>query len=232
MMQTATRLLRLVDLAAGAVVSACMAVMVMVISAQVFMRYVLNSSFDWADEIARLTFVSAVFLAIPLGIREGAHVGITIIVQYLPPKMQDLLRRVLCLVAAMMLVVVFTRRSPSPRSPGQSGWACCELRPRCFSCRSSSACCTARFTLLSWPSVQPRLCGQTFRKGPKHESDRHRIVPRAGASGHAAGLLTGGRGARGLWLSGFDLSILPPRLLNSVNSFPLMSIPLFMVAGN
>lgn len=107
MMQTATRLLRLVDLAAGAVVSACMAVMVMVISAQVFMRYVLNSSFDWADEIARLTFVSAVFLAIPLGIREGAHVGITIIVQYLPPKMQDLLRRVLCLVAAMMLVVVF-----------------------------------------------------------------------------------------------------------------------------
>lgn len=35
----------------------------------------------------------------------------------------------------------------------------------------------------------------------------------------------------GLWLSGFDLSILPPRLLNSVNSFPLMSIPLFMVAG-
>ncbi len=35
----------------------------------------------------------------------------------------------------------------------------------------------------------------------------------------------------GLWLSGFDLSVLAPRLMNSVNSFPLMSIPLFMVAG-
>lgn len=35
----------------------------------------------------------------------------------------------------------------------------------------------------------------------------------------------------GLWLSGIDLLVLPPRLMNSVNSFPLMSIPLFMVAG-
>lgn len=35
----------------------------------------------------------------------------------------------------------------------------------------------------------------------------------------------------GLWLSGFDLAVLPPRVMNSVNSFPLMSIPLFMVTG-
>ena len=35
----------------------------------------------------------------------------------------------------------------------------------------------------------------------------------------------------GLWLSGFDLSVLAPRVMNSVNSFPLMSIPLFMVTG-
>lgn len=35
----------------------------------------------------------------------------------------------------------------------------------------------------------------------------------------------------GLWISGFDLLILPPRLMNAVNSFPLMSIPLFMIAG-
>lgn len=35
----------------------------------------------------------------------------------------------------------------------------------------------------------------------------------------------------GLFLAGFDLLILPPRLMNAVNSFPLMSIPLFMIAG-
>ncbi|WP_138469003.1 TRAP transporter large permease [Poseidonocella sp. HB161398] len=35
----------------------------------------------------------------------------------------------------------------------------------------------------------------------------------------------------GLLISGFDLSVLPTRLMNSVNSFPLMSIPLFMATG-
>lgn len=35
----------------------------------------------------------------------------------------------------------------------------------------------------------------------------------------------------GLWLADIDLLMLPPRLMNAVNSFPLMSIPLFMIAG-
>ena len=35
----------------------------------------------------------------------------------------------------------------------------------------------------------------------------------------------------GLWLAGFDPSIMPSRMMNAVNSFPLMSIPLFMIAG-
>lgn len=35
----------------------------------------------------------------------------------------------------------------------------------------------------------------------------------------------------GLWIADFDLLILPPRMMNAVNSFPLMSIPLFMIAG-
>ena len=35
----------------------------------------------------------------------------------------------------------------------------------------------------------------------------------------------------GLWLSGVDANMLPPRMMNAINSFPLMSIPFFMVAG-
>ena len=48
--------------------------MVVVVSVQVFMRYALNSSIGWADEVSRLMFVWSIFLAIPLGIRLGvAH---------------------------------------------------------------------------------------------------------------------------------------------------------------
>jgi tripartite ATP-independent transporter DctM subunit len=35
----------------------------------------------------------------------------------------------------------------------------------------------------------------------------------------------------GLLLSGVDFGVLPTRMMNAVNSFPLMSIPLFMIAG-
>jgi tripartite ATP-independent transporter DctM subunit len=35
----------------------------------------------------------------------------------------------------------------------------------------------------------------------------------------------------GLWLSGMEVAVMASRVMNSVNSFPLMSIPLFMVAG-
>lgn len=35
----------------------------------------------------------------------------------------------------------------------------------------------------------------------------------------------------GLWLAGFEPSIMPSRMMNAVNSFPLMSIPLFMIAS-
>jgi TRAP-type C4-dicarboxylate transport system permease small subunit len=39
--------------------------MVAVVSAQVALRYGFNRSIDWADEVGRLAFVWAIFLAIP-----------------------------------------------------------------------------------------------------------------------------------------------------------------------
>ncbi|WP_418319992.1 TRAP transporter large permease [Piscinibacter sakaiensis] len=35
----------------------------------------------------------------------------------------------------------------------------------------------------------------------------------------------------GLWIAGVDFSIVPQRMMHAVNSFPLMSIPFFMLAG-
>ncbi|MEO6321946.1 MAG: TRAP transporter large permease subunit, partial [Polaromonas sp.] len=34
-----------------------------------------------------------------------------------------------------------------------------------------------------------------------------------------------------LWLTGVDMSMVPQRMMHSINSFPLMSIPFFMLAG-
>lgn len=83
------------------------ALMVLVVSAQVVMRYGFNGSFDWADEVSRLAFVWTIFLAIPLGITDGAHVGISLLVNRLPIKIRYITARVMNALAAAMMCIVF-----------------------------------------------------------------------------------------------------------------------------
>ena len=80
--------------------------MVTLVAAQVFMRYVLNSSIGWTDEVSRLTFVWSIFLGIPLGIRLGSHIGMELLSSRFPPRLQDLLVRAMALVAGAMMVLV------------------------------------------------------------------------------------------------------------------------------
>lgn len=100
------RLLRTGDSALTVVLVSAVAVMVTVVSGQVAMRYGFNRSFDWADEIGRLAFVWSIFLAIPLGVRDGAHIGIDLVVDKLPPAGQSALRRAgAALGTALMLAI-------------------------------------------------------------------------------------------------------------------------------
>jgi TRAP-type transport system small permease protein len=100
------RVLHAADRALTGVLLAAVAAMVTVVSAQVALRYGFNRSIDWADEVGRLAFVWAIFLAIPLGVRDGAHIGIDLLVDKLPPAGQAALRRAgAALGAAMMLAI-------------------------------------------------------------------------------------------------------------------------------
>jgi TRAP-type transport system small permease protein len=84
------------------------AVMVLVVSAQVGLRYGFNRSIDWADEVGRLAFVWAIFLAIPLGVRQGAHIGIDVVIDKMPAAVRGALRRAAAtLCAALMFVVAW-----------------------------------------------------------------------------------------------------------------------------
>jgi TRAP-type C4-dicarboxylate transport system permease small subunit len=100
------RALRAVDrLLTTALVAAVLA-MVAVVSAQVALRYGLNRSIDWADEIGRLAFVWAIFLAIPLGVRDGAHIGIDLLVDKLPPAARSAVRRAGAALGAVMTAAI------------------------------------------------------------------------------------------------------------------------------
>ena len=102
----ASRALDTADRAVRIVVMVSMAAMVVVVSAQVLLRYAFNTSLDWGEDIARMLFVWAIFLAIPLGIREGAHIGIELVVRKFPVLGQRLLTRVMAtLVIGLMAVI-------------------------------------------------------------------------------------------------------------------------------
>lgn len=64
------------DRVASLVVTSAMAVLTVVIFLQVVMRYGFNSSLDWGWEVPRLCFIATIFLALPLGLKSGAHVAI------------------------------------------------------------------------------------------------------------------------------------------------------------
>jgi len=94
------------DTAAGWAIVGLVSVMVAIVSAQVLLRYALNSSIGWADELSRFTFVWSMFLAIPLGIRRGVHIGMEILTSRLPGRLQDVLARLMATIAAALLALV------------------------------------------------------------------------------------------------------------------------------
>jgi TRAP-type transport system small permease protein len=100
------RMLISLDRASYAVIVAAMAGMSILVILQVFYRYALSSSIDAADELSRLFFVWAIFLAIPHGVRSGIHVGIDLLTMVLPSTAQSVLFRVGNVAGAVLMAVV------------------------------------------------------------------------------------------------------------------------------
>lgn len=100
------RLLMVFDTAAGWTIVGLLSVMVAVVAVQVLLRYATNTSLGWSDELSRLTFVWTMFLAIPLGIRAGAHIGMEILAVRLPGPVQGALARLMSAIAAALMLLV------------------------------------------------------------------------------------------------------------------------------
>jgi TRAP-type transport system small permease protein len=89
------------------IVVAVMAAMTILVSTQVFVRYALSSSIDSADELSRLFFIWAIFLAIPHGVKYGVHVGIDLLVDMTSERTKDAIFRLCCVLSAILMIVTF-----------------------------------------------------------------------------------------------------------------------------
>src|SRR3954453_23028382 len=88
------------------VIIVAMAVMTFVVVLQVFFRYVMNDSLVWGWDIPRLCFIWAMLLAIPLGIRYNAHVGIDLVFNLFGTRSQRFVRSFNALFMLMLSAIV------------------------------------------------------------------------------------------------------------------------------
>ena len=98
---------RSIDWISYALVTTVMALMSVMLFAQVIARYGFAASIDSATELSRLFFVWSIFLAIPHGIKYGVHVGIDVGVRMLPFRAQELIFRSVAVISAVAMVVLF-----------------------------------------------------------------------------------------------------------------------------
>ncbi|MGE0612448.1 MAG: TRAP transporter small permease [Hyphomicrobiales bacterium] len=95
-----------IDQVSSVVVVILLAVLCVVICAQVFYRYVLDSSIDWALSVPRVCFVLLILLSIPLGFRRNSHVGITIVLDRVPDRYKPNILRFNAMVMAGLMIFV------------------------------------------------------------------------------------------------------------------------------
>ncbi|MDY4609715.1 MAG: TRAP transporter small permease [Sphaerochaetaceae bacterium] len=69
-------------------------VIVVIVSAQVFSRKVLNTSIRWSEEVALLLMVWMAFISMAIGVEKNLHIAIVMFFNKFPPKVQFVITKV------------------------------------------------------------------------------------------------------------------------------------------
>lgn len=75
-----------IDRTVDAVAVGALAVLALVVAAQVFSRYVVGRPFTWSEELARYMLVWIVYLFASIAFRHSRHMGIDFLVRLLPER--------------------------------------------------------------------------------------------------------------------------------------------------
>lgn len=90
--------------AGRALAGGILAVMLLVIMAQVISRYVFNNSLSWTEELSKSLMVWTTFIVAPWALRTSANVGIDMFAAALPPRLRYAVE---IAVSALILWILF-----------------------------------------------------------------------------------------------------------------------------
>ena len=77
------------------------AIMAVLVFANVVGRFLFDAAITWADEVARFLFVWLTFLGATVGLARGVHIGMDIVVQ----MVGDRIRRLFAIVSCVLILV-------------------------------------------------------------------------------------------------------------------------------
>lgn len=91
------------NLLAEVIIAVLMVALVIVVSAQVFFRYVVFNSLPWSEEASRYMLIWVTFLGASVGVKRQAHFTVQAVTGLLPTRAQ----RGLVIVTYLLAMVVF-----------------------------------------------------------------------------------------------------------------------------
>ncbi|MGA0909324.1 MAG: TRAP transporter small permease [Burkholderiaceae bacterium] len=82
-------------------VASLLAIMTLITCVNVFFRYVLGASIDWAFEVTTFLFAWLIFIGASWGLKIGAHIGVDAVVKLMPKNLQ----RIATLIAILCCIL-------------------------------------------------------------------------------------------------------------------------------
>lgn len=83
-----------------------LALLSIIVSFQVFSRYVFSISLPWSTDVNRFLFIYLVFLGATIGVRNQSHLNIDVLVKKFPKKVQKILNIVINLIILVFLIIL------------------------------------------------------------------------------------------------------------------------------
>ena len=80
-----------------------LSICVVLVNANVIMRYFFNSPIRWAEEVVTSLFVWTVFIGSAYAYRKHSHLGVDILVNLMPPKVKAVVKSVMSVVELLVL---------------------------------------------------------------------------------------------------------------------------------
>jgi TRAP-type transport system small permease protein len=99
--------LKALERVVGLIASAALAIVTVIILTQVFYRYLLGSSFSWAEELARYLIVWISFVLLGLAFNKNELLSLDLVVSFFPRNIRKLLDSIShCLILFFLIYII------------------------------------------------------------------------------------------------------------------------------